>query len=816
MSMTLPPPPPPPQAIHEPMPDKGEPMTRTRMMFGDRVKVLVLIALFIGLAAAYLHSKIPIMSYWEALQDQLRAKWWLVILFGLEVLRQLHYLVCERSAGYNQFWERHIWGAWNRRMDKVNPWRRFRMNRMFKWVVFTIIAGLVLAWKWGTTFWEAIAEAPGRFFDILFVNPVAGLPLFFTLIVTAMYGLFSLVIFFGIFMIGGIETYKAGEIKTRFRDVWGQDPVLHKVQENIDFLEKPAEIEAKGGYVPSGILLWGPPGTGKTLMAEAVAGETGKPYVFVDPSAFVQTFIGVAPMKIKWLYRKLRKQALRYGGVVVFFDEADVLGNRGSSASGGQFDTRREQDAAAALHTCNGAHFVDDQALSIIWHGLSGPSSTAAARIDGEDQKPKKRGIIMGGMGMGGGGMGALQALLTEMSGLKKPRGFFSRRLRSFLCMKPKAPPKYRILHIMATNRPDVLDDALLRPGRLDRIYKVGYPHVDGRRRTYEGYLDKVKHELTDPQINRLAVISPYATGAIIKDIVNEALIIAMRDGRDTITWADMLKAKHLKTHGMPDDWTYGDLERHQVAVHEACHAVAMYRLQKRSTIDVATIERRGGTGGFVAPMPLEERFSEWRTGFDINVKTFLASLAGERMLFEGDNSAGVGGDLYSATRIVMESQAYWGMGPTIASHAVTKAQRGGVSSRPEDGTDRNLLETSFGHQVEARLQELMAETEQMLHENRRFVLAIAHALETHKTITGDDIDAIFRGTPGPTLDGWVYHTDDFLLSYEAYHLSTIEAHQTQAKPNRALPVVATRSRESTGWAPPNPGVPRRRGSSEK
>jgi hypothetical protein len=64
MSMTLPPPPPPPQAVHEPVPDKGEPMTRMRMMFGDRVKVLVLIALFIGLAAAYLHSKIPIMSYW--------------------------------------------------------------------------------------------------------------------------------------------------------------------------------------------------------------------------------------------------------------------------------------------------------------------------------------------------------------------------------------------------------------------------------------------------------------------------------------------------------------------------------------------------------------------------------------------------------------------------------------------------------------------------------------------------------------------------------------------------------------------------------
>jgi ATP-dependent Zn protease len=271
-----------------------------------------------------------------------------------------------------------------------------------------------------------------------------------------------------------------------------------------------------------------------------------------------------------------------------------------------------------------------------------------------------------------------------------------------------------------------------------------------------------------------------------------------------------MLKAKHIKTHGIPDDWTYGDLERHQVAIHEACHAVAMYRLQKRSTIDVATIERRGGTGGFVAPMPLEERFTEWRSGFDITVKTFLASLAGERMLFEGDNSAGVGGDLYSATRIVMETQAFWGMGPTVASHGVTKAQRGGVSSRPEDGTDRNLFETSFGHQIEERLQDLLAETEDLLRENRRFVLAIAHALETHRTVTGDDIDAIFRGTPGPTLDGWVYHTDDFLLSYEAYHLSTIEAHQAQAKPSRALPVMASRPNGTNGWAPPNPGVPRR------
>ena len=153
-----------------------------------------------------------------------------------------------------------------------------------------------------------------------------------------------------------------------------------------------------------------------------------------------------------------------------------------------------------------------------------------------------RRGIrdrIVAGMGMGGMGMGTLQALLTELSGLKKPRGFFNRIVRRALGMRPKPPPKYRILVMMATNMPQALDDALLRPGRIDRIYKVGYPSKAGRIRTYEGYLHKVRHELSPEEIDRLATITPYATGATIKDMVNEALINAIRDGRMHSLWID-------------------------------------------------------------------------------------------------------------------------------------------------------------------------------------------------------------------------------------------------------------------------------------
>ncbi len=91
--------------------------------------------------------------------------------------------------------------------------------------------------------------------------------------------------------------------------------------------------------------------------------------------------------------------------------------------------------------------------------------------------------------------MGTLQALLAEMSGLTKPKGLVN-KIRKLLGMKPKPPPKYRILHIFATNMPNTLDPAMLRPGRVDRQYKVGYPQKDGRRATFDYYLAKVQNDL--------------------------------------------------------------------------------------------------------------------------------------------------------------------------------------------------------------------------------------------------------------------------------------------------------------------------------
>jgi ATP-dependent Zn protease len=147
--------------------------------------------------------------------------------------------------------------------------------------------------------------------------------------------------------------------------------------------------------------------------------------------------------------------------------------------------------------------------------------------------------------------------------------------------------------------------------------------------RTYQGYLDKVKHELDDEQVDKLATITPYATGATIKDMVNEALITAIRDDRDTISWRDIIRAKQLKELGPAENVEYIERERHAVAVHEACHAVIAYRTRHHMEIDIATIEKGSGYLGMVASIPPEDQFTTWRSHYESDIYVSLASLAG-------------------------------------------------------------------------------------------------------------------------------------------------------------------------------------------
>ena len=740
-------------------PKDDERQTRKPLPFWDRIKFLVLLTAVWFILVWSLMANDPIVGFLDAMRIEVRTGWWVFILGGLELIREVHYLISEHWRGYYRFWTERVFGGINRTTRRrLSDWTRFRLWRVTLWVFWIFVISWIVGKFIHTGPLGALIRGPELIWKAV------PLLVYVVFILALVVGQFAALFWF--MSRGGIDVYYPDDIKTRFSDVWGQDHVLDRVKENIIFLEHPELVEERGGFVPGGILLWGPPGTGKTLMAEAVAGETGRPYVFVDPGAFINMFMGVGILKVKSLFRKLRRLALRYGGVIVFFDEADSLGNRGGAVGG-----QPSFSPTSLIEACRGfCYLSSDTQSALVARALS---AAPQPRPPG-----KFRQMIPAGMGMGGGGMGTLQALLTEMSGLKKPRGFFNRVVRRTFGMRPKPPPKYRILIMMATNMPSALDPALLRPGRIDRVYQVAYPSKEGRRRTYEGYLNQVKHDLTPEQIEELATITPYATGATIKDLVNESLIVALRDGRDTITWADVLRAKLLKSVGPSEGVEYVERERHAVAVHEACHAVTSYRVQKHRGIDTATIQKGGDTLGFVQPIPIEEQFTHWRSEFEADMMVSLASIVGERMFFEEDSSSGVSSDLRHATTLALAMEGLWGMGGQYGTYAVTPAPH---DAHPvADGQDRAVFETALGKRAEAHLAGVAERAGTLLKENRGHVLALAHALEMHKTISGQDVEAVLEGTQGPIVDGRPYHTEEFAATLESYHQQVMVAHRAR------------------------------------
>jgi ATP-dependent Zn protease len=467
-------------------------------------------------------------------------------------------------------------------------------------------------------------------------------------------------------------------IKTRFADVYGQDKAVARVKENLDMLDRPDLIEAKGGYMPGGILLEGPPGTGKTMIAEAFAGETGKPFVFLGPGSFSNMFIGVPILKVKMLFRQLRKLSVKYGGVVCFMDEIDALGNRGGDVEDG-YD----------------------------------PS----CYVDATDDKV----IVTGGGGMG---TGALEAFLAEMSGLAKPKGFYN-RVRVFMGFKPVPPPKYRILFLGATNLAQRLDPALLRPGRFDRRVKVGYPTLEGRIATLEGYLNKVNHNLTDEQVERLGRENARATGASVKDMVNEALIAADKDGREVVTYEDVRDAAIWKALGEDNGKHENDEDNRRVELHEAAHAVAAHYFRKRHVIQFASVHKRGKTGGVVSSVAKEERMGSVKSEMEAHIQVALASRWAELHYFDGDLSTGPSSDVQKATQIMTAMVTAYTMGDVIGTFPMN--QMTGVAELP----------TGIVAEIYASLDDLYDQMAEFMLEHTEHVEAVADLLHEWGTVDG-------------------------------------------------------------------------------
>jgi hypothetical protein len=169
-------------------------------------------------------------------------------------------------------------------------------------------------------------------------------------------------------------------------------------------------------------------------------------------------------------------------------------------------------------------------------------------------------------------------------------------------------------------------------------------------------------------------------------------------------------------------------------------------------------------------------------------------------MFFDADSSSGVSGDLDSATTVASFMEGYWGMGKTVSSAASARRLEAGTpggarAAAPGAGSSAEGHSSPafarLADRIEDNLGVLLVRAEGILRENERHVLALAHALETHKTLSGEDVTAVLEGGRGPLVDGAPYADDAFITKLREYHTAAKRAHQQHNQPEVGLPVAA-------------------------
>lgn len=359
-----------------------------------------------------------------------------------------------------------------------------------------------------------------------------------------------------------IELYPGDKGMFSFdKDYFGNEYLVNAVRQWISSLsaEGKEKLDAMGAEAINGMLFEGPPGTGKTLLAQCLASDSHAAFFGCSGTDFQAMFIGVGPMKVMRLFSKARAAARRYGAAIVFIDEIDAVGgNRG---------------------------------------GVSGSQPMG----------------MQGGGIFGGGGLGVLSKILTEMDGTKEigRRDQIRNRMYGWMGIPPLKTGL--VLTIGATNRVAALDPALVRPGRLDKIIRIDPPDKLSREKIIQGYLKKVSHS-EDVEVIRLVEDTGGVTPAQLASAIQRgAPRFAINEGRGYITHLDIEKALQEDLVGLANP--ISDLEpiqKKQVAVHESGHAVVSYILQPQRRITHVSIIRRGsGILGYMMDVEKKEVFAQ-------------------------------------------------------------------------------------------------------------------------------------------------------------------------------------------------------------
>ena len=346
------------------------------------------------------------------------------------------------------------------------------------------------------------------------------------------------------------------------------------------------------------------------------------------------------------------------------------------------------------------------------------------------------------GAGLGGGHderEQTLNQLLVEMDGFESNEG---------------------VILIAATNRPDVLDPALLRPGRFDRQVVVPTPDFKGRERILQVHSNRTPLG-KDVNLEILAKGTPGFSGADLENLVNEAALQAAKLGKDRLSMADFEFAKDKVLMGRERrSLILSDEERKTTAYHEAGHALVAKLIKGTDPVHKVSIIPRGRALGVTMQLPEGDRHGYSRRYLEGNLSILLAGRAAEMIIFD-EITTGAGNDIERATNLARKMICEWGMSDVIGTIAVGDKNDEVFLGRDMMHTRNYSEETArlVDAEVKAIIETALKKTLDILNEHVAILHKISETLLDKETISGEDIDKIMNDlgvpplSPTPKLD---------------------------------------------------------------
>ena len=339
------------------------------------------------------------------------------------------------------------------------------------------------------------------------------------------------------------------------------------------------------------------------------------------------------------------------------------------------------------------------------------------------------------GSGIGGGHderEQTLNQLLTEMDGFGANEG---------------------IIIIAATNRPDVLDPALLRPGRFDRQVTVNLPDVKGREEILAVHA-KNKILADGITLNNLAKRTPGFSGADLENLLNEAALLAVRRDKNEITMSEIDEATDRVLMGPAKvSHKYTENDRKLVAFHEAGHAVIGLKLRNASDVQKVTIIPRGSAGGYNMMVPSEEKLCSTKTDLLEEITGLLGGRSAEEIVF-GEITTGAHNDFEKATKIARAMVTEYGMsdlGPLQFEQQSGSVFLGRDYNKPQHFS--NEVANEIDMEMRKIIDECHKKAKEIINKNKSLLNLIANTLLEYETLTKEQIDYLVENGKMPEED---------------------------------------------------------------